>query len=475
MKNTNKYLGLLLITALSLMITSCEDEKYDPNPSEANLTWIKNVKMVLNGVEIQGKINENKKEIIFPKVPANTDLSAVSFKGDLPSGAKIEEDVYDFTPDEGNSGTKRTIKIVNDNRFREYFVSINLSVPPVGAGFAQAKTYNFSMSGTLYPDFADVGEARAADIDLEHVLIVGRNNAPHLLKIDELKQGIINPVALNQSGVTGGTFTRNAGRMIHGHIYICNLTTGFATSSFKVYHWDKANPDNPPIVIADYVEADVSGEVPGGRYGDYMAMDIDQNGNGYIFSKAGSSQATMLRIKVSNFTTTSEPTILSVPEVGAWSTYNQVDDAPDDYLYTGYQGGVRLMNPNGQTQYTMTTFANTNGGSARIITFNQERYLLVVNNQTTDGLITLYNVTKGETTQEALSLFDNGDATAKAPLYAQTMGATIPAGNNAVCVGWAKDGNDRLYILGAAASAGFVFAEFPQAPETDPFDDFVED
>ncbi|MCL2501679.1 MAG: DUF4623 domain-containing protein [Bacteroidales bacterium] len=475
MKNIAKYLGLLIIPLFILAVSSCDKDNYDPNPSEQHLTYVTNIKLVLGGVEIAGKMNENKKEIIFPKLPANTNLSAVSFKGDFPSGAKFENDTYDFTPDEGNASTKRTIAVVNSTRKREYFVTINLSVPPTGAGFLEAIRYNFSQSAVIYPGFMDVGDARAADIDLEHVLIVGRNNVPHLLALNELKQGIINPVHLDQTGVSGGTFARNAGRMQHGHIYICNLTTGFATSSFKVYHWDKSRPQDPPTVIADYLMSDVEGAAAGVRYGDFMSMDIDQDGNGYIFSKAGGSHATTLRIKVTNFTQTSEPTILAIPELGAWSTYNEVEGASGEYLYTGHQGGIRLMNLGGVQQYAMTTFGATHGGGARIVTFNQERYLITIDDQTGAGNLRVYNVTKGATIREALEIFDGGDAAAKAPLISQSLGGAIPAANNAVCVNWAKDGNNKLYILGAATTAGFVIFELNQASETDPFDSFETD
>ena len=477
MKNTVKYFGILFVSLFCLVMFSCDKDNYDPNPSEQYLTYVTNVKLVLGNVEIAGKMNENKKEIIFPKLPANTNLSAISFKGDFPPGASFEHATYDFTPDEGDASTKKTVSVKNGPRKREYFVTINLSVPPTGAGFNEAIRYNFSHTGNFYAaGFADVGDARAADIDLEHVLIVGRNNVPHLFSLNELKQGKTdNPVYLNQTGVTGGTFARNGGRMQHGHIYICNLTTGFATSSFKVYHWNKSRPEDPPTVIVNYLMEDVSGAAAGVRYGDYMSMDLDPTGNGYIWAKAGGSHATILRIKISNFTEASEPTILAIPEVGAWSTFNEVEGAPGLYLYTGYQGGVRLMNQGAQQQYLMTTFGNTHGGSARIITFNKERYLFVVDDQTGAGTVRLYNATKGDTILEALQLFDTGDATYKAPLITQSLGGAIPAGNNAVCVGWAKDGDNKLYILGAAATAGFVIIELPQASETDPFDTFVVD
>ncbi|MDR2586466.1 MAG: DUF4623 domain-containing protein [Prevotellaceae bacterium] len=485
MKNKNKYLGLLIAPFFCLALLSCNKNNYDPNPSEADLAWVKNVKLVIGGAEIAGKINENKKEILFPKMPANTDLSNVSFKGDFPPGASFEKNSYNFTPEEGDASTKMSVKVVNNKRFREYYVTLNLSVPPSGINYSKGTLYNFSAGngGTRYPDFNDVTQGRVADIDQNYVLIVNRVGAvvPHLLRLEDLKKGIIsNPIPLNLTGVTGGTYTVNAGRLINGHVYICNLTTGFATSSFKVYHWDAANPDTPPTTVANYLEVDCAGVAAGVRYGDYFSMDVDDKGNGYIFSRAGSSHASTLRIKVENFTQSSEPTILSItesagtPSNGAWGTCNMVDGNPGEFIFTSSNNVVRLINVDGGTMYNMTTFAVNDGGSARTVNFNNARYLITLNSMIGSGVISLYDITKGSSTTEALTLFDGGDALSKAPLYQFSLGGTIPSGNVSCGVTFAKD-NDKLYVLGSGAVAGFAFIEFPIATETDPFDDFVED
>ena len=481
MKNI-KYIHLLFIPLLSIALLSCKKETYDPNPAEAHLTWVKNVKMVLNGVEIQGKINEGKKEIIFPKVAANANLSAISFKGELPNGAKFENEKYDFTPDEGNSFTKKSIKIVNNNRFREYFVTINLSVPPVGAGFAQAKVYNFSASGTKYPSFSTATSARVADMDLTHVLVVGRDLEPHLLLLSDLKKGVISPIAMSQTGVAGGGgSSRNAGRLINGNAYISNLTTAFNTGSnpVKVYHWKTSAPELPPTVVAEYRRADVPGQndAQTDRYGDMTSIDLDANGNGYIFVK-GNNLSSFLRIKVTNFTSTSEPTIISPgTSLGGWAAYNEVEGAKGSYLYTGHQGPLRLCDAGGAIAYTLpaTTLANVDGVGARIITFNGARYLIAVNNILLGATIAVYDLTKGGSTQEALEIFNNADALGKAPVYTFALGASLPSGNAAVQISWVKDGNNKLYIIGSGVEAGFAIVEFPQATETDPFDNFVVD
>ena len=480
MKNITKYLGLLIVPVFCLSLCSCE-ERYDPNPSEADQVWVKNIKMVVNGKEIAGKINENKKEILFPKQPSNTKLSNISFKGDLPTGAKFSESSYDFTPAEGDASTKKTIKIVNNKRFREYYVTINLSVPPTGADFAGAKRYNYALSGSVYPSFADVADSRAADIDLQHVLIASRSTPIHLLKLEDLKKGVITRIDLNSTGLTGGTYARNAGRLVNGHAYVCNLTTGFATSPFKVYHWDTSSPDTPPTVVAEYIAANCAGDTPHNRYGDFMSIDLDENGNGYIFSQANSgsvaTSTTVLRIKVTNFTTTSNPTIITTTAPGWWATYNAVDGVKDLFLHSGNQASLKLVNEGGQTIYNVPTsaFGLQDGGGAYIVNFNKDRYLITLNDLHGAGMIAVYNVSKGATIQEALEIYVGGDVTARAPLITQSLGGAIPSGNNAVGIGWARKGDETLYILGAAASAGFAILELSKATEKDPFDTFVED
>ncbi|MCL2738395.1 MAG: DUF4623 domain-containing protein [Bacteroidales bacterium] len=481
MKNIYKNIGLLIIPLLCFALSSCEKDNYDPNPAEGDFAHIISIKVKVGGLELQGKINENRKEIIFPRLPGDTDLSVVSFSGELPAGAAFESQTYDFTPDEGSSSAKKTIKVINNNRFKEYYVTLSLTVPPVGAGFLNPPVYNFSAGagGTVYPSFSTATSARVADMDLKHVLVVGRDLSPHLLLLDELKQGIINPIALDQGGVVGGGgANRNTGRLIDGNVYIGNLTVSFMAGSNpdKVYHWNTESPELPPTVIAEYRAADIIG-TPEDRYGDMMSIDLDENGDGYIFLK-GNNLPSFLRIKVSNFTTTSEPTVIFPgTSLGGWAAYNGVEGASGEYLYTGHQGPMRLVNAGGSLQYTLpvATLANPDGVGARVITFNGARYLLAMNNILINATIAVYDITRGESTQEALEIFNAADAALKAPVFLFPLAMALPAGNAAVQISWAKDGNDKLYIIGSGVQAGFTIAEFLQATDTDPFDSMGED
>jgi hypothetical protein len=468
MKSINKYIKLLFVLVAALVV-SCSEEKYDTSDSP-DLTVIKNIKIVNGGVSgtetITGTVNESKKEITFPEVHMDSDLSNVKFDAEVSERASLDSATYDFSIPEGDAARKRTIAVVNGLRKREYFVTIKLDVPVWGADFseAKAKVYDHSGRSTVYPEFNDPGNGRMAGMDLEHVLIVSRNGNSHLLKLDELKQGTINPINLNMTGVTGGTYPKNAGRLVNGHVYICNLNTGFASVATKVYHWTTDHPEAPPTVVANFSAADLVAGTPAARYGDFMSIDLDENGDGYIYmgNNPATTPASILRIKVTGYTTGSEPMIVNpATYAGLWSSYNHVEGDLDEYLYTGHQNAIFLVTAGAAPLYTIptTAIAATQGCDARIINFNGERYLVMLGDATGAGRIVVYDITKGATTAEALDLFVNG---AREPLFSYSLGGAIPAGNASVCIGWAKDGNDKLYLLGAGVQAGFAVIEFPK-------------
>ncbi len=76
----------------------------------------------------------------------------------------------------------------------------------------------------IYSDYADAASTRCASYDGEHVLVVSRATQPHLLKVSDLKKGEINPILLDLTGVSGGTFSYNMGALSNGHVYLSSLS-----------------------------------------------------------------------------------------------------------------------------------------------------------------------------------------------------------------------------------------------------------
>ncbi len=228
MKKILKYIGLLIVP-FSLMVSCSDDTDYpDTTANETVIYGIKIVNGGLDGTEtIVGTVDENKKEISFPEVNMESDLSHVQFEVEASDGAVLDSADYNFVVPEGATQRQRIITLLNGTRYREYYVTIRLDVPVWGADFTKYTAYDFSGATHIYPDLA-AANTRAADMDKDYVLMVSRQGGirPHLLRISDLKEGnSSNPIMLSTTNVTGGTFPISAGRLSHGHVYICNLAT----------------------------------------------------------------------------------------------------------------------------------------------------------------------------------------------------------------------------------------------------------
>jgi hypothetical protein len=249
-----------------------------------------------------------------------------------------------------------------------------------------------------------------------------------------------------------------------------------ATAELNIYHW--ASPTAIPEKFT-IIPSTVTGSTAG-RFGDDMSMNLDENGNGFIYlgnSLSAPSSADVLRIKVTGFNNYSELTLFTAgASTGMWRNYNLVVGTTDEYAYTGPSGTVALVGNSGNPIYIMDNNENifTRASDAHITTYNQKRYLGLTTGHTgaaeNNNSIYIYDITKGETTKEALELFDSGSKSVLSPFPRVLKGA----GNSSVyCASFAfAEASDALYIFGAAPyGAGFVVLEAPKATDRDNFYD----
>ena len=475
MKNIIKYIKLFVIPfcAMAMLTISCDKINIKEKESPY-LTYIRNIRIVNGGTHgdsvIYGKVDEDNKQITFPKLHKDTDLSMLRFEADLPAGATFDQETYDFTVDtaSGQSQTVMRISVLNEKRYRVYDVTIRLSVPVFGADFAGATVY-YQLT---YPDLGSSAVTRSADMDDTHILFVSRaDDGPHLLKISDVREGVIDPIPINTTGVSGGTFAYSSGCLAQGHIYMVNLA-GVA-GELSIYHWD--SPSTAPTKIFAESPSTID-PILINRIGDDMSMHLDASGNGYIFlgnnANTVSASNKVLRIKVTGFTNLSEPTVLTMPvPAGYWSSYKLVDDSTDEYLYTGNAGGtygMSLVGLAGNGIYTTPTADPLHrAGAAQVINYNSERYLALITGaggSPSEVAIYVYDITRASTIKEALELLN--PSTYK---YKVNLGAGV-AGTHPACLAFAKTA-DALFLFGAAPGAGFVLIEAPFATETDSFYD----
>ena len=328
----------------------------------------------------------------------------------------------DYSMDAETNEKTQVLRIINHNRYKDYLMKVRKRVPVFGADFEKPTVYNFS-GDNIYSDFADAGSTRCASFDGEHVLIVSRRSSapfPHLLKVSDLKKGEINPIYLNVTDVTGGTFACNMGALINGHVYLSSLSGG-KVSPFKIYYWE--TPTSNPEVIANINVGNIPGA--GNRHGDNASYNIDENGNGFIFF--GDNAATeFLKVPINGHKTVDIGNILpSKSDATMVTNVYRIGDT-DQYLWSGIRVPVTLVDESLGEKYKSKIAGEA--VAPRIISFNKERYLLVC----TAG----YGGKSGASI--ALEMYD------------LTKGETIENGKDV-----------KLCVFASRTGSGFVICEFP--------------
>jgi hypothetical protein len=465
-----KYIAKYWVIVASMMlvfVTSCTKD-FPENVESPDEVVLKSIKIVNAGADgntvVEGTIDEDLKTVSFPRLDIATDFSQVKFEAEMSNGATLDKPSYAFEFADGESVKSEVVKVVNNKRFREYRVTLRLRIPVFGADFTKSEIFDYTtnaLGNPIYPTFVSL-LTRGSGFDGQHVLVVTRHAmGSHLLKVSDLKQNNATPIPLNMTGVSGGTFPVNVGAQVNGHTYIANLSGNSAASPIKIYHW--TDPTTAPQLITTF------GAVAGGgvRYGDNMSVNLDANGNGYIFM-GDNAVSKLIRLTVTNYTTITDPTVLTNAPLSTFMmSYNRVGNT-GDYIYTGYEAPIRVANESGTISYTLgNTAVPVRGSDARVITFNGERYLIMTTaaRSGSDAVVLyVYDITKGATTTEALKLFD--ERADKAPVFQYSLLGPVNTAPSTQ-TGWyvTKDSegkDDKLTLYTASADAGFVIIDFPK-------------
>lgn len=438
-------------------------------PYDTDLLSIKILNAGENGDKVvEGKIDEEKKEVNFPKLDTLTNFAALKLEASLSEGARLEKTEVDCKMAPEDEQAKFTIRVLNHNRYKDYFMTVRKRIPPTGAEFRQAVAYSFA-GDKRYEDFNTL-TTRGSDFDGQYVLVVTRSaNKPHLLKVEDLKAGVINRIPLDLTGVSGGTFPYNTGALANGHIYMCSLAGGKA-SDLKVYYWE--TPTSEPEVIFNSKVQDIPDA--GIRYGDNMSLNIDNNGDGYIFFGENNANS-ILRLTVSNHKTVGEPAVLAADNKMRVAMNIYRYENTNDYLYSGAALPITLTGSAADKKFSLSA-ANqpAEAVAARAFMFNKKRYLITC----TAGLggaskatptLYVFDISKGKSLAEALEIFEA--ASDHNPVYTFILGG---AGNGAPspCTNFfiehdANGKDAKLWLYAARAESGFVIVEVPLAQDTD--------
>lgn len=367
------------------------------------------------------------------------------------------------------------------------------SAPTPGVDFTSAVVHDFSVATENAPAEFAAENTRGTDFDGEHVLVVSRNDDgsafPHLYKVsDLLADNAGNKIALNTTGVEGGTHVVSSGSLNHGHIYICNLTTTLnADAPLKVYHYADANAAPDVWAWDGVLGIDEYGDTIGApaRLGDNISVNIDQSGNGYAFfcGQEGSAEK-VYRVQITNFNQFSNPTeiILDVP----FPYYGYINEVPEagQYIFKShYMAVIRLMDVNGlplmediELDITEAGLNPRGGVDPQVVEFNRGRYLMFstpYNNGKRIGSgpgLFVQDITDGVDTKAALIklaevLYD--EEVLWEPTYHYSLDPSEPDANKTVgaCAAQCNvaEVNGKLVVFTAATKGGFALIEFPKA------------
>ena len=470
----NRFIGAVIIALIGLAGFSSCSEDFPGNVESDKYTDLKAIRIVnagKSGTEVlEGKIDENKKTISFPRIDTLSDFSNLKFEVETSEGASLENAVYNIPYKSGDAEKEIIIKVLNAPRFKEYKALIRFKVPVYGADFTKPTVFDYSSNPIGNPTYIGWGGqlTRGSGFDGKYVLVVSRGaTGIHLLPVEDLKANRLNPIKLNVTGVTGGTYTHNMGAQINGHSYVANLSTA-ASSPLKIYHW--ATPTSAPEVIANINVGSIVGA--GARHGDNFSLDLDANGNGYAFFISAGVQ--VMRVKIENYNKVTETISFDTRTTyGQWSSYNHIAGT-ESYLVTGHDKPIAVLNNAGSVAYTMAAASiPVHSGDPRIVNFNGQRYLLVVTiprtaNTAPDAVMRIYNITAGANVVDALTAFEQGD---KKPVYEFSISAatnTAPGTQSGFYVVKDAAGKDqKLMVYGATTDAGFAIVEFPVNVATD--------
>ena len=466
-----KNIGLAAAVMMVATLVSCGDNypASMDSPYDTDLLAIK----ILNAGEkgdqvVEGTIDEEKKEVNFPKLDTLTNFSALRLEAKLSDGAQLEKTEIDckMTPDDEQK--KLIIRVLNHNRYKDYFMTVRKHIPSWGAEFKNATVYSFA-GDHRYEDFKTL-DTRGADFDGQYVLVVTRtDNKPHLLKVDDLKAGNINRIPLDLTDVSGGTFPYNMGALANGHIYMATLAGG-KPSPLKIYYWE--TPTSKPEVIFNSTVQDIPES--GKRYGDNMSLNIDKNGDGYIFFGENTAQ-NILRLTISNHKNVSEPTILPAdPKMKVSMNIYRYENT-SDYLYSGLAMPITLSNNAAQKKFSLSA-ANqpAEAVAARAFMFNNKRYLITCaagfgSASKATPTLYVYDISKGSNLAEALERFEA--ASEHEPVYSFILGGagnTAPSPCTNFYIEHDANGKDaKLYLFASRGESGFVIIEAPIAQDKD--------
>ena len=139
-------------------------------------------------------------------------------------------------------------------------------------------------------------------------LYVVNNSAPAIYVVDARTGEKLRELDMNVVKANGDPYPLFDVKYVNGHILACNLISGNATGTTRVYYWENDDASTFPSVLLE--TTDKSGVA---RVGDTFGFTGDPTGDGYIWFCGGTK---VLRYKVTSGKASKTPEYTTVPNFG---------------------------------------------------------------------------------------------------------------------------------------------------------------
>lgn len=171
-------------------------------------------------------------------------------------------------------------------------------------------------------------------------LYVVNNSAPAIYVVDARTGEKLRELDMNVVKANGDPYPLFDVKYVNGHILACNLISGNATGTTRVYYWENDDASTFPSVLLE--TTDKSGVA---RVGDTFGFTGDPTGDGYIWFCGGTK---VLRYKVTSGKASKTPEYTTVPNFGTSPRVVPISDtqfwadsqnSQDPILYTWVTSG----------------------------------------------------------------------------------------------------------------------------------------
>ncbi|MBS4062744.1 MAG: DUF4623 domain-containing protein, partial [Bacteroidetes bacterium] len=299
-----------------------------------------------------------------------------------------------------------------------------------------------TIAGGALPAIIDnAGNNRGAGFNGTHVFVASRQNGNHVYYWD-VNNPSADPLELDLTGVTGGTFTLSDLNVVGNHIFVSNMV--FVGGVFKVYHWNGVAAQ--PTVLLEFTSD--------ARLGDAFTVIGDPATSALLVASGHATKNFYAWEIVNGAIPNTTPTIYTINEIEINASFGRLTKVPNENMFIASGSGMGVLLLDNQ----MNVLAQVPKAwfpwwamYSQVFHSSGQRYLAYshVKSPPNENMLYVLDISEGATVAEALQIL-------AASTFADKVVHTLNLGT--IGNGNASVGFDLVDDMFMAYSAGNGFA-----------------